>query len=97
MIVTPDTKHILLYTGAWKGTNTVEVYSQSGELIYTTEPFSAGETSERKIVVLNIDAKESGVLVIKINLSNEWDDGSNVSLAALAVTGNSAGTAADAD
>ena len=97
VIVTPDTKHILLYTGAWKGTNTVEVYSQGGSLIHTADSFNGDTNSNRQLVTLNVDAEESGVLVIKINLSNEWDDGSNVSLAALAVTGNSAGTAADAD
>lgn len=91
--VTPETRHILLYTGVWKGTNTVEVYSQTGKLIYTSDSFNADNTSQRRIVVLSVDAKESGSLMIKINLSNEWDDGSNISLPAIVVTGTSAGTA----
>lgn len=83
--VTPATKHVILYTGTWKATNTVDVYNRAGELIAQSQPFSAGSNAVNKIVTIAIDATENDSLIIFIRSSNE--DGGNVSLAGVAVTG----------
>lgn len=90
---TPETKHIILYTGVWKGANTVIVRSALGNELARSETFTADNTSQRRIVAFAIDAKESGALTIEIQLSDPFDSGSNVSLAAVAVSGTYADTA----
>ncbi len=84
--VTPDVKHIVLYTGAWRATNTVDVYTQAGTLLARNDSFTAGESSAPRAVTVAVDAKEEAKLVIIIRSTNEGSGG-NVSLAGIAVTG----------
>ena len=83
--VTPETKHILLYTGTWKATNTVEVYNRAGDLIAQSTSFTAGVNAINKLVTITLSVEEKDSLIIFIRSSNE--NGGNVSLAGVAVTG----------
>jgi hypothetical protein len=83
--VTPETKHIILYTGTWKATNTVEVYNRAGELIAQSTSFTAGVNAVNKVVTIALEVAKKDSLIIFIRSSNE--NGGNVSLAGVAVTG----------
>ena len=83
--VTTDTKHVILYTGAWKATNTVEVYNRAGELIAQSESFTAGSSAVNKVVTIALEVTKNDSIVIFIRSSNE--NGGNVSLAGIAITG----------
>ncbi len=83
--VNPSVKKVILYTGAWKTTNEIEVYSANGQLLASAAPFAAGTTSVNKIVTFEVDASESSIITIII--SNAGQAG-NVSLAAIAVSSN---------
>ncbi len=83
--VTPEVKHILLFTGAWQATNNIEIYNRAGELISQSTPFSASISAVTRLVTIAVDVEETDSLIIFIRYSNE--NGGNVSLAGLAVTG----------
>lgn len=85
--VTKDTKHVILYTGTWLGTNLIEVYNSKGELISQSVSFSAGSTSVNREVCIAIDATEDENITIVIR-DTDTTSGGNVSLAGIAVTGN---------
>ena len=84
--VTPEVKHIVLYTGAWNGSNTVEVYSRRGTLLAQTETFRAGDSAVPMKVVIAVNTTENDNLTVYIRSTNAASNG-NVSLAAIAVTG----------
>lgn len=83
--VNPSVKHIILYTGTWKATNTVEVYNRAGQLLTSSVPFSAGSSALNRIVTIAVNATTQDSLIVFIRSSNE--NGGNVSLAGVAVTG----------
>lgn len=83
--VNQGVKKLMLYTGAWKTTNEIEVYSANGQLLANSIPFTAGTTSVNKIVTFDIDATENSIITVIIQ--NVGQSG-NVSLAAIAVSSN---------
>ena len=85
--VTPETKHVILYTGTWRATNTVDVYNRAGELIAQSSSFSAGDNAVNRIITIAVNATENDSLIIFIRATNEYSGG-NVSLAGVAVTGS---------
>ena len=85
--VTKDVKHIILYTGAWNATNTLEVYNKKGEMLTTGGAFAAGSSAVTRMVVVEVNATEDDIISIYIRSSYE-SNGGNISLAAVAVTGN---------
>ena len=91
--VTPEVKHIRLYTGAWQATNTVEVYTRKGRLLSAADSFTVGSIAEGKVVTIGVDAKEADTLIVLIKSSKEGGGG-NVSLAGVAVTGTPKGSTA---
>ena len=91
--VTPEVKHIRLYTGAWQATNTVEVYTRKGRLLSAADSFTVGSIAEGKVVTIAVDAKEADTLIVLIKSSKEGGGG-NVSLAGVAVTGTPKGSTA---
>lgn len=84
MVINNDVNKIILYTGAWNATNTIEVLNHKGEVIATSTSFKAGNTSINKVVSININVQTSSVITIRIK-SNDGDTG-NVSLVAVAVS-----------
>ena len=84
--VDQNVKHIILYTGAYQSTNTVEVYSRKGTLLAVSTPFSGGTVANTKIVLIEVNATEEETIIINIKTSNELSGG-NVSLAGMAITG----------
>ena len=83
--VNPSVKKVILYTGVWKTTNEIEVCSANGQLLARATSFEAGTTSVNKIVTFDIDATENSIITLTIR--NAGQSG-NVSLAAIAVSGN---------
>ena len=83
LTLTPSLKSIILYTGAWKATNNISVYSAGGKLLASSNPFTAGTTAVNKIVVFKVDATDNSIVTIKITNSAA---AGNVSLAAIAVS-----------
>ncbi len=81
--VNSSVKQLILYTGAYKGTNKIEIYSVDGTLLASSTPFTAGTTSINKIVTFSIDASEFSIITVKIK---NTDSTGNVSLAAIAVS-----------
>lgn len=84
--VTPSVKRIVLYTGAWKATNKIEIYSASGKLLASSAEFTAGSSSVNRVVSFAVDTEESSVITIKVTI--EPNSSGNVSLAAIAVSSN---------
>ena len=84
--VNENVKHIILYTGTWNSTNTVYVYTKKGLELASTTPFTAGSTSQTRVVYIAVNATEADFLTVMIKSTNATSNG-NVSLAAVAVTG----------
>ncbi len=87
--VNADTGYIRLYTGCWRSTNTVTVYDMEGNVLATSTPFSAGDSSVCKALTFKIDAAGASRVRIVIQSSAERDNG-NVSLSAVTVLGKKA-------
>lgn len=79
------TENILIYTGTWRATNTVEIYTQDGELLCSSDSFSAGDSSVCRILRFGVEADGETILKVRLIASNS--SGGNVQLAAAAVTG----------
>ncbi len=90
--VDPSVKRIVLYTGSWKATNEIEVYSSLGKLLATSQPFTAGTTAVNRVVTFAVEATESSIITIKI--TNPGNEG-NISLAAVAVSSGANGDVGD--
>ena len=86
--VTPENKHIVLYTGVYKATAYVEVYTAGGELLLRTDAYTAsGSSAVCKVVSIPVDIRESGTLIVKIVCDDpDTVARGNVSLAAAVVT-----------
>lgn len=84
--INPNVKHIILYTGTYQATNTIEIYSRKGTLLAVSTPFNAVNVANTKIVVISVEALQEERIIINIKSSNELNGG-NVSLAGMAVTG----------
>lgn len=84
--IDPSVKHIILYTGCWNSSNTIEVYSRKGTLIAQSTTFRAGETATNAVAVIGVTATEEDHITIYIRSTDAASNG-NVSLAAIAVTG----------
>lgn len=84
VIVDENTRHIVVYTGAWKNENVLTVWSQ-GELLCSADAFRGGDVAATKCIIIEVDAESTTSVMIRI----EAQDGAegNVSLAAVAVTG----------
>ncbi|MBO4963089.1 MAG: DUF5110 domain-containing protein, partial [Clostridia bacterium] len=86
VLITPNVKHIVLFTGAWRSSNQVFIYDRLGNFLCASELFTAGESSVCKVVKISVSALETDLLTIKIFSSNPGVSG-NVSLPAVVVTG----------
>ena len=84
--ITPSVKKVILYTGAWKATNKIEVYSSNGKLLASSGAFTAGSSSVNKVVTFAVNATENSIITIKVTI--EPNSAGNVSLAAVAVNSN---------
>ncbi len=81
--VDPSVKSIVLYTGAYKTTNKINVYAINGKLLASSQSFTAGSTAINKVVTFSVNVTEESFITIKVdNLGTEG----NVSLAAVAVS-----------
>lgn len=74
---------IILYTGAWKGNNGIEVKDLKGNVIGRSQTFSAGENSQNRIVEIDVDSPVETIVTIQIRY--DGNSGGNVSLAAVQV------------
>lgn len=81
--VSAKTKKIIIYTGAWKATNTVTVYNAKGDQIGSLRHFSAGGEAVPKAVEISVNSEIDTTITVKIARTN-GNDG-NVSLAAIQV------------
>lgn len=82
--VTAKTRKVLLYVGAWNGSNTVTVLNGANERIAVAPPFSGGSTAATRLVEVDIDAEDDTILIIRFQ-STPSASGGNVSIAALQV------------
>lgn len=82
--VDENTKHIIVFTGAYNNTNALTVWSQ-GEQLCAANEFSASGPSVGNRIVINVDAK--GATTVTIRIQSQDMSGGNTSLAAVAVTG----------
>lgn len=83
--VNPSVKQIKVFTGAWRATNTTALYE--GDMLLTcASSFTAGESSQKKVVTFDITAKTNTFLTVKITPSDKGDSG-NVSCVAIVVLG----------
>ncbi|MBQ7408549.1 MAG: DUF5110 domain-containing protein [Clostridia bacterium] len=85
--VNPQVKHIILYTGAWLSTNTVEVYTQKGTLLCANQSFKVGGIAEARKVVIALNVTEKQDTVMVLIRSTFEGSGGNVNIAGVAVTG----------
>ena len=67
-------------------TGTATVYDASGNLIATSESWTAGEDGIARLVTINLDIAESTEITIKLTQSNVGVSG-NVSLVGMSVLG----------
>ncbi len=82
--VDENTRHIVVYTGAWKNANQLTVWSQ-GEALCSADVFSGGDPAATKRIVIDVQAE--GVTSVMIRIRAQDASTGNVSLAAVAVTG----------
>ncbi len=83
--VDENTKYIVLYAGAWKGSNQIDVFDYNG-VRKGTATFTAGGTSECKKVVIPVNV--TGKTKIRIVLTSTGAyEGGNASLSGVQVVG----------
>lgn len=87
--VDENTQFVRVYTGCWRATNTVTVYDANGNILVTSDAFSAGESSVCRALTFRIQTDGSSRIKIVIRSSAEYNNG-NVSLSALTVLGKTA-------
>ena len=81
--VNENVKKLILYTGAWNGTNSIEIFSVDGTLLASNTPFTAGTTSLNKVVTFGIEATGFTILTVKVT---KTAGSGNVSMVAAAVS-----------
>lgn len=90
--VTSKTSKIILYTGAWKGTNNITVKNLKGSVIGRSQEFAAGENpaepdkSENRVVEIDVNTPVDTMITVTIRYGG--NKGGNVSLAAVQVLEN---------
>lgn len=83
--VDENTKYIVLYAGAWKGSNQIDVFDYNG-VRKGTATFTAGGTSECKKVVIPVNV--TGKTKIRVVLTSTGAyEGGNASLSGVQVVG----------
>lgn len=83
--VDQNTKHVILYTGAWQSDNKVTVYDYNGNS-KGTATFSGGSTSSCKEIMIPISVTGATRIKIEIKSVGAYNNG-NASLAAIKVVG----------
>ncbi len=84
--VTEDVKQIVIYTGAWNATGTATLYDASGNLIATSNSWTAGTDGIARMVTFTVDVAWPTNVTIKITPSNVANYG-NVTMVAVGVLG----------
>ncbi len=74
---------IILYTGAWKGENSIVVRDLKGNIVGQSQTFSAGENAENRVVEIDVNCPVETIVTIQIRYNG--NSGGNVSLAAVQV------------
>lgn len=80
--VDANTKQIIIYTGAWNGTNLTTVRDIKGNVIGSAKTFSAGEDASRKVIVIDVESQLETTIVVRIQ---KTEGTGNVALAAIQV------------
>ena len=80
--VDANTSKIIIYTGAWNGTNQTTVRDIKGNVIGSAKAFSAGEDAARKMIVIDVDSPLNTTIVVRIQ---KTEGSGNVALAAIQV------------
>jgi hypothetical protein len=68
--ITEATRKIVLYTGAWNGTGTATFYDANGNLIETSDSWTADTTGIARQVTFDVEASCAMTITIKITQSN---------------------------
>ncbi len=89
--VDQNTKYVKLYTGAYEATNTVYVYDRSGNLLATSQSFTAGSSAVCRVITIAVGAESETKINVKIVAEQ---GGNNVSLSAIQVLGQYESSAA---
>lgn len=84
LAVTPATKKVLLYTGAWNATNTVTVLDGGNNVLAIATPFTGGSSAATRLVEIDVDAEAEAMIIIRIESSGVHDMG-NVSIAGVQI------------
>lgn len=74
---------IILYTGAWKGENSVVVRDLKGNVIGQSQSFSANDNSQNRVIEIDVNSPVETIVTIQIRYNG--NSGGNVSLAAVQV------------
>lgn len=82
--VDANTKYIVLYVGAWKGGNQIDVYENGKKT--GTASFTAGESSVCKKITIAVDVETETEIRVVISSVDVTDNG-NASLSAVQVVG----------
>ena len=85
--VTPKTKKVLVYCGAWRSSNRVSVQNIAGETIHSAEFSGArgeGQRAATRVAEIDIEAEGNTMLIIKMTSFNA-DSVGNASITAVQV------------
>lgn len=78
-----NTKFIRIFTGTWQSTNNTALYDLSGNVIASAASFSAGGSSECRMITFEVNA--TGETYVRVSIRSVNEQGGNVSLSAVQV------------